>query len=223
MGFSWNEVGTENSTEKKEVNYLRFAEGSTIIRVLDEAPYSRWQHWLPAPANGGKGVGVDCIGENCPVCAKIKLEKAKGTPKENIKFTTKKVHSINVLVRKDGKNEVYVLEQGNGLFGNLKDVMVMMGSAGMTPDLRNMDIMVNRTGTGFSNTKYSVMPLMNKVSPLTDEEKALEKYDLLNLKPKFTPEQLNKIIEGETLDNIVKEAEGEATEEEIKVDFTQQV
>lgn len=221
--MSWNEVGTENNGEKKEVSYLRFAEGSTVLRVLDEAPYSRWQHWLPAPANGGKGVGIDCIGKECPVCAKIALEKARGVAKENIKFSTKKVHSINVLVRKtDGTSEVNVLEQGNGLFGNLKDVMVMMGSAGMQPDLRNMDIMVNRTGTGFNNTKYSVMPLMNKISPLTDAEKALEKYDLMALKPKMTPEQINKVIEGAKLDEIVKENEN-VNNGEVVVDFTKQV
>lgn len=225
--MSWNEVGTEQNGDKKEVSYLKFPEGSTTLRVLDEAPYSRWSHWLPAPANGGKGVGIDCIGRECPICSKISMEKAKGIARENMKFSTKKLHSINVLVRKaDGTSEINVLEQGNGLFGNLKDVMVMMGSAGMQPDLRNIDIMVNRTGTGFNNTKYSVMPLMHKNQPLTEQEKALEKYNLLELKPRLTPEQIADVMNGATLDSIAKEntpvletvgAGG------VEIDFTQQV
>lgn len=221
----WNNVGNENNTEKKEVKYLKFPEGSTVIRVLDEAPYTRWQHWLPAPANGGKGVGIDCIGKDCPVCQKIAMEKAKGTPKELIKLTTKKVHSINVLVRKsNGEDELNVLEQGNGLFGNLKDCMVMMGNAGITPDLRKMDVMVNRTGTGFNSTKYSVMPLMNKISDLTEKELALEKYDLKSLKPILTPEQIIQVMNGATLDSIAKnETEGNTNQPsgEVEIDFSQ--
>lgn len=219
----WNNVGNENNTEKKEVKYLKFPEGSTVIRVLDEAPYTRWQHWLPAPANGGKGVGIDCIGKECPVCQKIAMEKAKGTPKEQIKLTTKKVHSINVLVRKpNGEDELNVLEQGNGLFGNLKDVMVMMGSAGMTPDLRKMDVMINRTGTGFNNTKYSVMPLMNKVSDLTEKELSLEKYNLQELKPKLNPEQIVQVMNGATLESVTKTEDNNQTENKtVEIDFSQ--
>lgn len=222
--MSWNEVGNEQNTEKKEVNYLKFPEGATTIRVLDEVPYSRWTHWLPAPANGGKGVGIDCIGDGCPVCAKIAMEKARGVDRANMKFSSKKTHSINVLVRKPSGDELAILEAGNGIFGNLKDVMVMMGTAGMQPDLRSIDVLVNRTGTGFSNTKYSVMGLMHKVSPLTAEELAIEKYDLNELKPKLTPEQIVAVMEGAKLDEITK-SEGSApqTNNAPVVDFTQQV
>lgn len=223
--MSWNEVGTEQIGEKKEVNYLKFPVGATTIRVLDEAPYSRWTHWLPAPANGGKGVGIDCIGEGCPVCAKIAMEKARGIDRANMKFSSKKTHSINVLVRKpDGNDELAILEAGNGIFGNLKDVMVMMGTAGMQADLRMLDVLVNRTGTGFNNTKYSVMGLMNKVSPLTEKEKLIEKYNLNELKPKLTAEQIVAVMEGAKLDEIAKQ-EGSApqTNNAPVVDFTQQV
>ena len=51
-------------------------------------------------------------------------------------------HSINVLVKKLGTqdlNEVMVLEQGNGLFGQIKDQMTMLQTMGMSTDLRNVD------------------------------------------------------------------------------------
>lgn len=226
---SWNMVGNSNEgNDKKEINYLKFQEGTTILRVLDEAPYSRWTHWLGAPANGGKGVGVDCIGKGCPVCEIIAKEKAQGIERSKMKYSSKMTHSINVLVRKqDGSKEVSVLEQGNGLFGQLKDVMTMMGSAGMTPDLRNMDIMINRSGTGFNNTKYSVMPLMNKVAPLTQDELALEKYNLSELKPKLEAYQIIQIMNGSKFDEVVggeKETEQQTTQNNgFDVDFTQAI
>lgn len=231
--MAWEEVGSNNeNSEKKEVKYLKFPVGATRIRVLDSEPYSRWTHWLPAPANGGKGVSIDCIGKGCPVCETINMEKAKGTPREKIRFSTKKTHSINVLVKSDTGSEVNVLEQGNGLFGQLKDVMVMMSSIGMKPDLTTVDVMVNRTGTGFSDTKYSVMPLMNEVKPLTEEELNLEKYDLKNLKPKLEPAQIIAIMNGAKLEDVAKEDMEEDKPVEpsemsdtapFKVDFTQAV
>ena len=231
--MAWEEVGSNNeNSEKKEVKYLKFPVGATRLRVLDSEPYSRWTHWLPAPANGGKGVSIDCIGKGCPVCETINMEKAKGTPREKIRFSTKKTHSLNVLVKSDTGNEVNVLEQGNGLFGQLKDVMVMMSSIGMKPDLTTVDVMVNRTGTGFSDTKYSVMPLMNEVKPLTEEELNLEKYDLKNLKPNLEPAQIIAIMNGAKLEDVAKEDMEEDKPVEpsemsdtapFKVDFTQAV
>lgn len=212
MNNSWNMVGNENGGDKKEVNYIKFPEGATVLRVLDKAPVTQWTHWLKPPANGGKGVGVVCIGAKCPICALMAKEKAMNVPKEDRKYSSKKTHMINVLVRKDGKNEVALLEQGNGLFGQLKDVMTMMASAGLTPDLTTMDIMVNRTGTGFNNTKYSVMPLMNKISPLTAEELALEKYDLNTIKPILTAEQIIAVNNGAKLEDVAKENETESTQ-----------
>lgn len=231
--MAWEEVGSNNeNSEKKEVKYLKFPVGATRIRVLDSEPYSRWTHWLPAPANGGKGVSIDCIGKGCPVCEAINMEKAKGTPREKIRFSTKKTHSLNVLVKSDTGSEVNVLEQGNGLFGQLKDVMVMMSSIGMKPDLTTVDVMVNRTGTGFSDTKYSVMPLMNEVKPLTEEELNLEKYDLKNLKPNLEPAQITAIMNGAKLEDVAKEDMEEDKPVEpsemsdtapFKVDFTQAI
>lgn len=214
MMNSWDTVGSENNGgEKKEVNYIKFPEGATIIRILDKAPVTQWTHWLKAPANGGKGVGVVCIGRNCPICALMAKEKAMNVAKEERKYSSKKTHMINVLVRKsDGTKEVALLEQGNGLFGQLKDAMTMMASAGLQPDLTTVDIMVNRTGTGFNNTKYSVMPLMNKISPLTAEELALEKYDLTTVKPILTAEQIIAVNSGAKLEEVAKEGEGSNTD-----------
>ena len=232
MENSWNSVGNASGKDKTEVKYIRFNEGATKIRVLDEAPFSRWTHWLKAPANGGKGVGIDCIGKDCPCCAINKAEVTRGVDKKAVSYPAKMLHSINVLIKRPDLVEVNVLEQGNGLFGQLKDCMTMLGSAGLTPDLRTVDLLVNRTGKGFSDTKYTVMPLLNSILSITDKEiTEAEKYVLTELKPKLDKEQITKVMNGATFDEIVKKDEAPVVNiapvtngfDNFEVDFTEVV
>lgn len=198
----WNNVGANGVSEKKEVKYVKFPVGTSVIRLLDVAPYSRFTHWI-SKANNGKGVGIDCIGNNCPICEVIKTEKKEKLQTKT--YTSKMTHSINVLVKKLGGqdvNEVMVLEQGNGLFGQIKDQMTLLAQMGMSPDLRNVDIVINRTGTGFSDTKYSVMVNQMSMKPLTEEEKALEKYDLNKIKPTLNEAQVIMLMNGKSLDEV---------------------
>ena len=198
----WNNVGANGGSEKKEVKYVKFPVGTSVIRLLDVAPYSRPTHWI-SKANNGKGVGIDCIGKNCPICEVIRTEKKEKLQTKT--YTSKMTHSINVLVKKLGGqdvNEVMVLEQGNGLFGQIKDQMTLLAQMGMSPDLRNVDIVINRTGTGFSDTKYSVMVNQMTMKPLTEEEKALEKYNLEEIKPKLNEAQVIMLMNGKSLDEV---------------------
>lgn len=226
MMNGWESVGTkEGQGEGKEVKYVKFPEGTSIIRLLDEAPRSYWQHWI-GKAQNGKGCGIACIGKTCPICEIIKQEKADKSKTRT--YTAKMTHSINVLVRKLGTqevNEVMVLEQGNGLFGQIKDQMTMLQTMGMSTDLRNIDIVVNRTGSGFNDTKYSVMANVMSAKPLTEEEKALEKYELTEIKPKLDREQVIELMSGKSLDEVCKTDESiepaEISEEVPEVDFSQ--
>lgn len=226
MMNGWESVGTkEGQGEGKEVKYIKFPEGVSIIRLLDEAPRSYWQHWI-GKAQNGKGCGIACIGKTCPICEIIKQEKANKSKTRT--YTAKMTHSINVLVKKLGTqelNEVMVLEQGNGLFGQIKDQMTMLQTMGMSTDLRNVDLIVNRTGSGFNDTKYSVMVNMSTAKPLTEEEKALEKYELTEIKPKLDREQVIELMSGKSLDEVCKTDESiepaEISEEVPEVDFSQ--
>lgn len=219
----WTNVGTkEGAGDKKEVKYVKFPVGLSIIRVLDVAPRSRFTHWI-GKANSGKGVGIDCIGKNCPICEVIKMERKEKLP--NKTYTSKMTHSINVLVKKLGAqdvNEVMVLEQGNGLFGQIKDQMTLLAGMGLSPDLRNVDLMVNRTGTGFNDTKYSVMVNQMNMKELTDAEKALEKYDLKEIKPTLDSNQIIDLMTGKSLDEVCNVSEGNGIGEEVMgVDFSE--
>lgn len=201
----WANVGAKDGQgDGKEVKYVKFPEGISIIRLLDEAPMSAWQHWI-GKAQGGKGCGVLCIGKECPICEIIKKEKADKVKVRT--YTAKMTHSINVLVKKLGTqdiNEVMVLEQGNGLFGQIKDQMTMLQTMGMSTDLRNVDLIVNRTGSGFNDTKYSVMVNVATAKPLTEDEKKLEKYVLAEIKPKLDRGQVLELMNGKSLDEVCK-------------------
>ncbi|MGL4774506.1 MAG: hypothetical protein ACRC2K_13175 [Clostridium sp.] len=210
--MSWDNIGNENQGNKNEIPYVKFPQGQSIIRILDDAPYSRWTHWLPQ-ANGGKGLSIDCIGKTCPVC------KARKESEENkSKYSVRMAHSINVLVKKLGnetKNEVMVFEGGNGIFSDIKNIMTLMEMQGAEKDLTQTDIIVMRSGEKLS-TKYSVM-IMPPFSPLTEEQKALDKYNTEELKPLFTAEQISGLMAGKTIEEVVEETK------EQDVDFTSEI
>lgn len=199
----WNDLtqgNSNNSGSASEVKYLKLKPGVTKIRVLDEEPFSRWTHWIQA-ANSGKGLSVDCLGKGCPVCAEIaKDKKAKATKRYN----STKSHAINILARSfktlqgvetSLNNEVNILDKGNKIFTGLLACMSNMG------DLRNYDVTITQVGEDFGSITQTVMPTFPP-SPLTDEEKALPKYDLLTLKKSFTAEQVVALMNGGTLDAV---------------------
>jgi len=198
--MSWNEIlnPQSNNTVNNEgaVKYCKLKAGANKLRVLDEEPYSRWSHWIPQ-ANSGKGTSVDCIGKDCPVCAKIKEDKANGVKQ---KYSTKKAHAINVLNRET--NEVEILDSGNKIFQGLATLLSQMG------DLRKYDVNIVKSGSGTSTT-YQVLPIYPPV-PLTDAEKNMKLYDIKNIYKKLTKEQILGLMSGKSLAEVTKT---EGTEE----------
>lgn len=228
--MSWADTETNNNTEKKEIEYLKFEEGVTVLRILDEEPLSRWTHWIKE-ANGGKGVGIYCTNDKtCPICKVNAQEKKEGLKPSERTYRTSMSHSINVLVKTvNGKevNKVMVLEKGNGLFGQLHSQMAMLSASGLSPDLRLVDLIINKTGTGL-NTKYTVMPNMRKIYSLDDSEMKLEKYDLEQLKPALTAEQITDLMGGANFNDVIgtnndteNEVASSDTNADIDIDFTQ--
>ena len=73
--MSWDDVNrTAGST--KDINYTKFSEGNTVIRIIDDEPYSFWSHWMMK-----HNKGVTCLGKDCPICSVIAQQKAnKETP-----------------------------------------------------------------------------------------------------------------------------------------------
>lgn len=214
--MSWNDIAKSSDnqdSQSKKITYAKLASGGKYVgRILDEHPFSRYTHWIPQ-ANEGKGVTVDCPGSSiCPICKDI---KAKKEAKQTQKYNSRKLHAINWLNR--DTNQVELIDKGKRLFARLLDLLKDVG------DLRNYDVSIRVSGEG-TDTDYTPIPLPQK--PLTDAEKALEKYNLNEISLKPTPEQILMLMEGKSLKEVFgedvatddePEADGEAQPD---VDFT---
>lgn len=150
--MGWEEVDGNTSNDNK-VDFTKFAEGVTHIRVLDESPNVRWQHWMPQ-----HGRGVNCPGKDCPICALRKSAKEAG---EQSAYSMSKRFSINVLNRGTGKLEV--LDQGRTFFAELNDFH-------KEEDIRHYDLKVKRKGMD-TNTSYRIDK--ESTLPLTGTDKLL--------------------------------------------------
>jgi hypothetical protein len=205
--MSWDNVGSDSKQNNggSDVAYCKLPVGTTTIRVVDKVPFTRWTHWIPQ-ANGGKGVSIDCPGKGCIICADITANKKAKTKS---KYNASKTHSINVYTKKRGSeevNKIEVLEKGNGVFGGLKSILEIMKSMSLPEDITTVDISIIRTGEDFNQVSYNCIPLL-PCTPLADNIAKLEKYDLMKLKPMLNNEQIQGLIDGLSLDQVVKPEE----------------
>jgi hypothetical protein len=212
--MSWNEVknNTSNgSSSGDKMEFIKVAVGTTVrMRVIDEAPESRWVHRIPQ-AQGGKGISVTCIGKGCPICADIAAAKKT---KAKSKYNSQKKHTLNVIDRET--NTVKVLDQGNKVFTGLLTVMEQMG------DLRNYDVTITKQS---ENSDPVVLPKYPPV-PLTDAEKALPRYDLKEITKPYSAEQILAFMDGKTKEEVAALANGNtpttSDNSNMSVDFTRQ-
>jgi len=220
----WNTVGTEENkgnngggqSQEDKLDFLATPEGDTKIRVLDEAPYFYQEFWS-VKGNEGKGTSIPYKGKGKDLLEKANfdfmdtvfkeaddkgLKKGSEARKKHTKAgydkqpfgKLKSKYLIHVLDRADG--QIKLLDKGKGVFEALKKYA-------MNPeygDLRNYDVTITRTGTGWMDTEYSVTPARSN-TPLTDEEVALyeaKKVDLHKLKggEDLTPEQCLFVANG---------------------------
>ena len=197
--MSWDEVEGKSSDENK-VNYIKFAEGkATVIRVLDEAPVSKWRHWIQS-ANRS----VTCCGKGCPVCASITTAKDAGiTPM----FSSVMRHTLHVINKNTG--ELELLEQGKTFFDQL---LTLKNNAG---DLRDYDIKVIRTGKD-KKTTYLCIPMQpTGLSKFEQELYEANKVDITDLVKAYTPEQTKGFMEGKSAEEIFQN--NDAVDEDIKL------
>lgn len=194
--MSWDEI---NNNASEKTNFTTFGEGSTIIRVVQDEPFSRWSHWMPRAKRS-----ITCPGKGCPICNLIKSAKAN---KETPQYSSSKRHSINVINRNTERLEI--MEQGKGFFQSLLDLNKEVGK------VSDYDIKVIRKGLDMNNTTYTLIPLPAK--PLSPEDEAM-KSGIIDLKEYMkapTNEQIIQLINGADPKEVFKQNE---SEEEIGIE-----
>lgn len=198
MSNGWNfEVGGND----RKVEYTKFPEGITKIRIVDTEPHIRWTHWL----NNEKR-SVNCPGKGCPICEIRKNQKAN---KETPTYNMSRRFSIQVLNRNTGKLEL--MEQGITFFEDLKDLMDILSDKDLT--FMDVDISVKRRGTGKDGTSYRLD--VDEAYPLSEADKKLieEKMNLNDYFKPHEPEKILRVIQGEAWSDVMYEKNDEEGED----------
>lgn len=240
----WDSVGVEETNgngggttrKEREIDFLALPEGDTVIRILDAVPYKYNEWWAVKGDGGGKN------GKGCRIpyhgAGKDLLEKA------NQEFMNKKFAEADAKGLKDKARKDFLRDNGYAKtpFGKLKtkyiihvldrttgEVKLLDGTSGIFEDIkkvagrkgdpREYDLVINRTGLGFQDTKYTVM--FDEKFELTADELKLyneKKIDLAELKGvgSLTPEQWYEVAKGAKYD-AVKGGSPEPQEESSRV------
>jgi hypothetical protein len=194
--MSWDSAMSQESKreEKAKVEFVKLPEGITILRVVGDAPHTRWTHWMPASKRS-----ANCPGKDCPICDVVKKEKAAKVT--NPRYNTQKRFSILVLNRETKRVEV--LDQGRKFFEELADIrtdnMMKLG------EMSNYDIKVKRRGSTSEDTSYRIDT--DEAYPITDADKALIDAHV-SLEEYFKPhpvEALLRVMAGESFDEVMKD------------------
>ena len=177
--MSWNDV-TRDNTNAEKVPYTKFENGSTIIRILDNEPFSFWSHWLQK-----QQTSVTCLGKDCPICNVIRAQKAN---KETPQYSSTQRHCVRIWNYKEERLEVMI--QGRTFFSQLLDLHKEVG------DITTYDIKVIRKGEG-TNTTYTLLPQPAKEFEIPNQEE----FDNINLSELMAPptmENMLMLMEGHT-------------------------
>lgn len=189
--MAWTDVErTNESKQENKIPYTKFDAGTTTIRVLDDEPYSFWQHWLPA-----QNTSVPCMGKGCPICAVIAEEKANKIT--NKKYSSTQRHAIRIWNYKTNQMEIMI--QGKNFFSQLLTLHREVG------DITTYDIKVIRNGEG-KETTYTLLP---SLPTEFDIKEGIEEVDLAETFKAPEKEVILQLMEGKTYKEIYGNNENE--------------
>ena len=181
--MSWNDVEAKSGSKKEDqIPFTKFEEGNTIIRVLDDEPYSFWNHWMTKHNRG-----VRCLGKGCPICSVIANQKAN---KETPTYSSTQRHAIRIWNYTTKQMEIMI--QGKQFMEQLLNLHREVG------DIKTYDIKITRKGKD-TTTTYMALPTQPK-----DFEHTAELKDV-NFDEVFVPIEKDKILllmEGKTFQEV---------------------
>lgn len=212
MMQTWDFDKGSESKESKKANFTKFPVGITRIRVLDDAPFVRWTHWMPQFKRS-----VNCPGKGCPICEIRKQQKANG---ESYTYGMSRRFAINIYNYETGLQEI--MEQGISFFEDLRDIMMDLKENGK--ELRDAILKVRRRGTGKDDTSYRVDIDEIEQMGKTEQEAMSTKIELAEFFKPHTPEKILRLLQvrenhAEAWNEIMSEGsdESDKQQEEIQI------
>lgn len=176
--MGWNDVTREPGQSADKTPYTKFENGNTLIRILDDEPFSFWQHWLPQ-----QKTSVTCMGKDCPICGIIHQQKQNN---ETPKYNSTQRHAIRIWNYTTQRMEVMI--QGRTFFSGLLDLHKEIG------DLKTYDVKVIRKGDG-KDTTYTMLPTAPAEFKFADQCAEIDLADMLKAP---TKEEMLALMEGKT-------------------------
>lgn len=113
MSWNFEETSQSSGGSSNKLEFTKFAEGITRIRVLDDVPFMRWAHWMPQYSRK-----ITCPGFGCPVCELNKKLRASGGKN---KYDNSRAWALNVYNHDTERHELN--EQGIKFMEELREVM----------------------------------------------------------------------------------------------------
>ena len=168
----------EAKREKAELNsgsnFLKLRQGRNVLRILPppvgrKSPFVRvWQHFFNVPGKE-KAASFTCprmmAKKHCPACAKADELKASGNPADkalaNDMFARKRVYA-NVVDRSAPELGVQIFAFGKMVDDALVSLREDDPDEDFTHPIEGFDVIVERSGTGKMDTKYSVRGARNR-------------------------------------------------------------
>lgn len=200
------DVVDEATEPKKDIEWLKFPEGVTTIRVL-EPPIRKVRHWIQSQMNN-----FDCIGADCPVCA-INREEYQNTGKN--KYSKADRFFMQVIVRDESRGDYLAIMDASKTLAT--DIRMLQAEVG---DVSTFDIKVVRKGTK-KDTTWNVIPQQISEMSEHDEELKKEMIDVKTLWEAPTREQWLMILDGVDPQEVFKTKISDSeVEEDEEVDFT---
>ena len=175
---NWENIGVElqNGGRKSKADFFSMVDGINVLRILTE-PYTRYCHWIPAAKTG-----VDCIGEDCPICKVNKEFRAAGKDQP---YSNSKKFIMYVYNRNSGKIELW--DFGKKMMAQLFTEMTDRKDDGKSPNPTTFDLRIRKTGDTVSIKSAdevldaSVLEQLATFKPIEDVSLKLEADVIMQL------------------------------------------
>lgn len=194
-----NAKGKQKSGEqRREINRIALPQGDTKLRLVGDV-MPRYCYWVVT--KDGKKMPVECLQFN------RETESFDNSAKDPFKEIDPEVYSdkpgfayvCNVIDRKT--NTIGLLDLRSTIYSQIVDYATNPDYGSPADPETGYDITIKKEKTGPlpQNVKYTVIPARNN-SALTDEDRALELYDLTKIFKRQTYEEQKKwLLDNTTL------------------------
>lgn len=173
---AWNKTKGKAASDRKQIERYNISLGDNKVRLIGDV-LPRYAYWVTT--NEGKKFPVECLRFNRETEEMDDTTKDPFTelPADVYEDKPQFAYVCNVIDRKDGSIKLFDLKAT--IYKQIVDYATNSDYGNPADPEKGYDITIKKEKTGplAQNVKYSVMPARSN-SPLTEEEKALELYEL---------------------------------------------